>query len=87
MFCIKRAATLKINQKLVITNVNLDTALWRVQIGHRSQAPEKIRFIMGRNLPDFIRFIRAHSDVFSYDPVSDTIKLVNSWWNNDRKSS
>ncbi|OQV20295.1 hypothetical protein BV898_05846 [Hypsibius exemplaris] len=50
----------------------------RSLIGHRSQAPEKIRFIMGRNLPDFIRFVRSHSDVFVYDPVSDTVKLAPS---------
>ncbi|GAV02468.1 hypothetical protein RvY_13030-2 [Ramazzottius varieornatus] len=48
----------------------------RSLVGHRSQAPEKIRSVMGRNLPDFIRFLRAHSDTFQYDPVSDTVKLT-----------
>ncbi|XP_055329426.1 egalitarian protein homolog [Paramacrobiotus metropolitanus] len=50
----------------------------RSLVGHRSQAPEKIRSVMGRNLPDFIRFLRAHSDVFLYDVVSDTVKLTPS---------
>lgn len=50
----------------------------RSLVGHRSQAPEKIRNAMGRNLPDFIRFLRAHSDVFVYDPVTDTVKLTSS---------